>query len=472
MDLLHSVRRTIRTHGLLPAGTRVAVALSGGADSVALLLALGKLAPTEGFHVAGVVHLNHQLRGAESDADEQFCRDLAETLGVPIEIERIDVAALARETGASIEHAAHVARYAFFDRAAARLGAAAVAVAHTTDDQAETFRLRLLRGAGPRGLSGMHPRAGLVVRPLIETSRSDVREFLRTQNVTCREDASNADLAIPRNRIRHELLPLLETRFAHGIVDVLDREAAIAREDADYLDTAARSAATRLVVRTPRGVELDAAALVAEPPAIARRVIRLAQQMAAGADHFVGFDAGEAVRRFAVSNSSGQLDLPGHRVNRRGRVLVLTASRGREKPAPAADFSYQLDVPGAVTVPEAACAISADTRLVPSGRAAADLWSLAGKSDEAVIEAGKLAAPLSVRNRRRGDSFRPLGLKGRKKLQDYFVDAKIDRFERDITPVVVDSAGRIVWVAGHALAEEFRVTEATRDVVILKRVPI
>jgi tRNA(Ile)-lysidine synthase len=194
--------------------------------------------------------------------------------------------------------------------------------------------------------------------------------------------------------------------------------------------------------------------------------------MVAGADHFVGFDAGEAVLRFVVSKSTGQLDLPGHRVNRRGRVLVLTGSRGREKPAPAADFSYQLDVPGQVAVPEAGCAISADTRLVPSGCAAADLWGFAGRSDEAVVEATKLAAPLSVRNRRRGDSFRPLGLNGRKKLQDYFVDAKIDRFERQITPVIVDSAGQIVWVAGHALAEEFRVTEATRDVVILKRVPI
>ena len=472
MDMIDSVRRTIRTHGLLPAGSRVAIALSGGADSVALLLALGELSKTEGFQIAGAAHLNHQLRGAESDGDEQFCRDLAATLNVPIEIERVDVAQLARETGASIEHAAHVARYAFFDRAAASLGAATVAVAHTKDDQAETFLLRLLRGAGPRGLSGMHPRTGIVVRPLLETSRSDVRDFLQAHGVAFREDASNADIAIPRNRIRHELLPLLDIRFAPGIVDVLDREATIAREDADYLDAAAASAAARLVIRTPRGVELDAAALVAEPPAVARRIIRLAQQMVAGSDHFVGFDAGEAVRRFAVSKSTGQLDLPGHRVNRRGAMLVLTPSRGREKPPPAADFSYQLDVPGHVAVPEAACAISADTQLVPSGRAAADLWGLAGRSDEAVIEAGKLAAPLSVRNRRRGDSFRPLGLNGRKKLQDYFVDAKIDRFEREITPVIVDSAGQIVWVAGHALAEEFRVTEATRDVVILKRVRI
>ena len=470
--MIDSVRRTIRSHGLLPTGSRVVVALSGGADSVALLFALREIAEAERFQVAGAAHLNHQLRGAESDADAEFCRDLAARLDVPIDIERVDVAHLARETGTSIEHAAHMARHAFFDRARARLDATAVAVAHTKDDQAETFLLRLLRGAGPRGLSGIHPRAGIVVRPFIDTSRSDVRDFLRAGGIAFREDASNADRSIPRNRIRHELLPLLDADFAPGIVDVLDREAAIAREDADYLDSAARAAAARLISQTTRGVELDAAALAAEPQAIARRVIRLAQQMAAGPDRFIGFDAGEAVRRYAVSKSTGQLDLPGHRVNRRGSSLVLTGSRGREKPIPAADFLYQLAVPGQVAVPEASCAISADSRPVPLGRSAGEVWHLAGRSDEAVIEARHLSAPLAVRNRRPGDAFRPLGLNGRKTLQDFFVDAKIDRFEREITPVIVDSAGQIVWIAGLALAEEFRVTAATKDVVILKRLPI
>jgi tRNA(Ile)-lysidine synthase len=472
MGILDSVRRTIRSHGLLPGGTRVAVALSGGADSVALLFALREIAEAEGFVIVGAAHLNHQLRGADADADAEFCRDLTAALQMPSDIERVDVAMLASETGTSLEHAAHNARYAFFDRAAARLGATAIAVAHTKEDQAETFLLRLLRGAGPRGLSGIHPRAGIVVRPLIETSRSCVREFLRAADITFREDATNADVAIPRNRIRHELLPLLDARFSPGIVDVLDRAAAIAREDADYLEAAARAAVARLVSKTPRGWELDADALLAEPPAIARRVIRIAQQTAAGPERFVGFDAGEAVRRFAVSKSTGQLDLPGHRVNRRGGSIVLTGSRGREKPVPAVDFIYQLEVPGQVAVPEAACAISADFRPVPSGRSAHEVWHLAGRSHEAVIEARCLAAPLAVRNRRPGDTFRPLGLNGRKTLQDFFVDAKIDRCERETTPVIVDSAGRIVWVAGHALAEDFRVTTATRDVVVLKRLPI
>ena len=471
MELLDSARRTLRAHGLLPRGSRVAVALSGGADSVALLFVLRDISAAEGFEVAGAAHLNHQLRGADADDDEQFCRGLASRLGMPIDIERVDAAQVARDAGTSIENAAHVARHAFFERAAMRLGATAMAVAHTRDDQAETFLLRLLRGAGPRGLGGMHPRAGLVVRPFLESSRFEVRDFLRDRQIAFREDASNADVEIPRNRIRHELLPLLETRFAPGIVDVLDREASIAREDADFLDAAAGAAGARMISQTSRGVELDARALLAEPPAVARRVIRLAQQMAAGPAQFIGFDAVEAVRRFAVSKSTGQIELPGHRVNRRGGALVLTHRRGREKPTPAADFRYQLEVPGRVAVPEAACTISADKRTVPEGRSAAEVWRLAGR-DEAVIEGGRLAAPLLVRNRRPGDVFRPLGLNGRKKLQDFFVDAKVDRVSRQVTPVVVDSAGQIVWVAGHALAEQFRVTDATKYVVILKWLPI
>jgi tRNA(Ile)-lysidine synthase len=483
MSLIQNVRRTIRRYGLLPRDTRVVVALSGGADSVALLHVLREIAAEknpDGFHVVGAAHLNHQLRGLEADQDEEFCEHLAAASALPIDVERIDIGGLARETGASVEQAAHTARHQFFERAAAQLNATAVAVAHTRDDQAETFLLRLLRGAGPRGLGGMHPRSGLVIRPFLETSRAEVRAFLHEQHFEFREDASNADRTIPRNRIRHELIPYLETRFSPGIVDVLDREAAIAREDAEFLEKAAAAASSRLMVPTPQGIEVGVSALLAEPPAIARRVIRLAQQIASGG-RFVGFEAVDAVLAFAVSNSTGSLDLPGHRVNRRGDTIVLTKSHGRlprrsgagtKAGRVFAEFTYKLAVPGQVEVPEAACAISADTEIVQSGQSVASRWPLVGRGDQAVVEAGRLGAPLIVRNRRPGDSFRPLGLQGHKKLQDFFVDAKVQRSERDTIPLVVDSRGQIVWVAGHAVAEDFRVTDRTTAVVILKREPI
>ena len=469
MDVFDSTRRAIRRYGLLPAGTRVAVALSGGADSVGLLLVLREMASND-FHLAGAVHLNHQLRGADADGDEAFCRELCARLAVPLDVERVDVKEAAARVGVSIEHAAHTARHEFFRRAAARLGASVVAVAHTKDDQAETFLLRLLRGAGPRGLGGMHPRSGIVVRPFLETRRGDVRAFLDARGVQFREDASNQDARIPRNRIRHELLPLLDSRFAPNIVDILDREAMIAREDAEYLADAARAASGQIISVTSHGVELDEAALLRQPPAIARRVVRFAQ-LTATDDEFVGFDAAEAVLRYAVSKSTGPLDLPGHRVNRRGPALVLTRRHGRDPRLPAADFTYLLEVPGRVAVPEADCAISATVAEWPNRCAGSEPWRDTS-SQEAVVAAGGLVGPLAVRNRRPGDRFRPLGLNGRKKLQDLFVDAKVGREEREITPVVVDSSGRIVWVAGHALAEEFRVTDTTKDVVILKRLPI
>ena len=471
MDVIEAVRRTVARYRLLPSGSRVAVALSGGADSVALTFVLRELAASDGFALAGLAHLHHGLRGIEADEDEAFCRALADRLRMPIEVERIDVAAAARDAGTSIEQAGHEARMGFYQRAASKLGASVIAVAHTKDDQAETFLLRLLRGAGPRGLSGMHPRADQVVRPLLEASRADVREFLASRSEAFREDSSNSDRAIPRNRIRHELLPFLEGRFSPGIVDVLARAAAIAREDAEYLDTASGEAFGRIAAETSEGIVLDEEALGREHPAIARRVVRLAQIAAAGKT-FVGFDAADAVIRFAVSKSEKALDLPGHRVNRRGGTLVLTKSHGRGRRVGAAQFNYQLEVPGLVAVPEAGCAISATVEVVPPDQSPIDLWHLAGRSNEAVLAARSLVMPLLVRNRRPGDRFQPLGLKGRKKLQDLFVDTKIDRATRDKTPVVVDSGGRIVWIAGHALAQEFRVTDTTRDVVILRRVPI
>src|SRR5579872_4050070 len=193
----------IRRHALLRDGRRVLVALSGGADSVALLLLLRELDAAGELTVAGVAHLNHQLRGDDADADEQFCAALAAQLGLRFVSERLDVAGIAKAEHRSIEDAARRARYGFFDRAAAACEAHVTAVGHTKDDQAETFLLRLLRGAGARGLAGIYPRAGRVIRPLIDVERDALRMYLAARGQRFRDDASNADVAIPRNRVRH-----------------------------------------------------------------------------------------------------------------------------------------------------------------------------------------------------------------------------------------------------------------------------
>ena len=454
MDLLDRVRRTIRAHSLARPETRVLLAVSGGSDSVALAYLLTELAQRRELGLAGIIHLNHQLRPAAPD-DEAFCGALAARLGLPFFSHRVDVATRARTERRSVEDAARAARYEFFERARVRFEADAIALGHTRDDQAETFLLRLLRGAGPRGLSGMHPRRGHVIRPVLDCRRNELRSFLVDRAVAFVHDESNNDVSIPRNRVRAELLPLLERRFNPSIVDVLADEAALARDEWQWVEAAVGDAAAAVVTRPSQDVwELDIEAVAGLPLAVARAVVRDALVQASGGRPISFRHVEEALRL------TGSADAPGLRMERRGQSLVLTTKGvGRDRSANL--FRYSLSIPGEVALHEAGCVVSAEP--APSAGSA-----ILSNSDVAVLQLDRCHPPLAVRNRRPGDRFRPLGLGGRKKLQDYFVDKKVPRDARDQVPLVVDEADRIVWVAGHAIADEFRVTDPAQAVLILR----
>ena len=464
MDLLDRVRRTVRAHDLARADTRVLVALSGGSDSVALAYLLAELAGRGELCVAGAVHLNHQLRPA-AGGDEAFCAATAGRLGWPFLAHREDVAARARTERRSIEDAARAARYEFFEEARLRLEADAIALGHTRDDQAETFLLRLVRGAGSRGLSGMHPRRGRIIRPLLDCRRGDLRAFLEARALTFVHDESNDDVSIPRNRVRAELLPFLERRFNPSIVDVLADEAALARGEWEWMEQAAREAGAGVVSRPDPGAwVLDVEALRQLPPALARLTVRNALVQAAEGRP-VSFRHVEEALLLAGPPSplrgGGPTSGPGVRMERRGQTLVLT-SRGSVTPARKTNlFRYSLSIPGEVALREAGCVVSAEA--APSAGSA-----IPCNPALAMLQLDRCHGPLAVRNRRPGDRFRPLGLDGRKKLQDYLVDKKVPRDARDRVPLVVDDADRIVWVAGHGIAEDFRVTDPAQAVLILR----
>ena len=315
------VRQTVSEQALFGAGDVLVVAVSGGADSTALALVVADLAPQLGARVAGLAHLNHQLRDA-ADGDEAFCRDLAGRLALPFDSRRIDVAAEARIRKTSIEDAARTVRYSFLSDVAADRGATRVAVGHTRNDQAETVLLRLARGAGPTGLAAIYPRAGQVIRPLLDARRSDVEAWLRARGQDWREDESNQDRTFTRNKVRHELLPWLTGTFGAGVVDVLARQAALSRDDAEWFEMVATETAARLVIEEGTVVTLEHAALGALHPAIGRRVVLavLRRVAAAGPGRrsarggaFVGFDHVDAVLALAVAGA-GAVDLPGQRV--------------------------------------------------------------------------------------------------------------------------------------------------------------
>jgi tRNA(Ile)-lysidine synthase len=469
MALIHDVRRFISQHQLIPPGARVVAALSGGSDSVALIHILRELHLDGDLVLAGAAHLNHQIRRAALD-DERFSREVAERLELPMYVERVDVPALAVQERRSIEDAAHAARYEFFERARRDAGADLVALGHTRDDQAETFLLRLLRGAGMSGLSAMRPRHGAIVRPLLDCRRAALRQFLRDRSETFIEDASNQDVAVPRNRVRAELMPLLEARFNAGVVDVLADEAALVREAWQWMEERANDVYARAVSNG----RIDVAALRAAPPALARIALRRALADVAP-DRTIAFAHVDEVLRLIESGRDSSLDLPGQRVQRIGPTIVLMKRTGRGRlPRTAPNFfRYPLSIPGEVRLDSAGCVVTVEpVELGDSARRTFEEGAVVGNGPAALVRRDLCRGALAVRNRRPGDRFSPVGLGGRKKLQDFFVDRKVSRVRRDDVPLVVDETDRIVWVAGFGIDEAFRVTEAAQGVLLLKLKPV
>ena len=322
MSFLHQqIRRTIRRHGLLPPGARVVVGLSGGSDSIALTRLLLELAEHCGFAVAGVAHLNHGLRPSAA-RDEVFCREFARRVSLPIIVEAADVRAFGAAHRLSLEDAARRVRYGFLERAAVALGGDRIAVGHTQDDQAETLLLKLIRGAGLAGLAGIYPRRDSVIRPLLDVSRAELRGYLSAAGETWIDDESNADVSNPRNRIRHNVIPELNRAAGAPTSPAIARAAALAREDADWLDELAREQMTVAATSADEGPALDAQVLTAMPRPLLRRVL-LETLRQHGGGREIGLEHVESVLAL-LGGLQGGVDLPGCRMElRRGKLVLL-----------------------------------------------------------------------------------------------------------------------------------------------------
>jgi tRNA(Ile)-lysidine synthase len=456
-SLLDRIRRFADEHQLWSPATRVLAAVSGGSDSVALLFVLRDLAESGALELCGLAHLDHQIRGAESRGDAAFCGALANRLGVPAVIAEDDVPARSARERVSIEVAARHARHEFLAAAAATLGAHRTALAHTRDDQAETFLLRLLRGAGPSGLSSMAPQRDAWIRPLLDTTRAELRAFLHERGESWREDSSNEDRANPRNRVRHDVLPLLRAHFNPRVDAALARTADILRRDHALLDELAVEAAGQLMSHSQGRVSVNLTGLKALPAALARRVALKALETANPGRSY-GLEEADSVRSVTVGQALP--DLAGVCMERSGEIVVIEKRGDRSRSAEG--FELALNVPGAVSDPRGGWEVAAEGPLAPPSS-----FGAGASETKVAVDAATLSRRLHVRSRRPGDRLQPLGMTGRKKLQDVLVDRKVPREERDHVPIVTDQTGRIVWVAGHVLDEGFRVTPRTTTVVML-----
>lgn len=452
--MLDGVRQYIKKHRLFRPGDRVGVAVSGGVDSVCLLHALAGLAELRLDLV--VCHLDHGIRG-DSGRDAEFVRDLAARSGRPFLFARLDVPSLARRKRLSLEMAARELRYAELRRMAAEHGLVRVALGHHRDDQVETILLRLIRGTGIEGLAGMQPLRddGIFVRPLLETSRAAIMAYAAQHGLAWVEDHTNADEGILRNRVRHSLLPELRASYNPGIDRSLLGLAALAGEARAYLEEDLIECWPRLNARAIKGGMLFArAGLASMPPALGRLALRRLLAMAGGDPGRLSLAATLRLWEFAAKGGGRRLAVPGgFDLARRGEDLYL----GRLDSVPATE-PVELPVPGSAAM--------ADGRSVSVEWWSGNLPAWADVTrNEAFVDGDVAVQPLVLRSRRPGDVFVPLGLGGRKKIKDVLIDAGIPREERAAVPLVLDAAGRIVWVAGIRLDERFRLTDGTRRVL-------
>jgi tRNA(Ile)-lysidine synthase len=450
----NQVLKIIKEQMLFDCGATVIVAVSGGADSVALLDILASLPELQLKLI--VAHLNHSLRGAESDGDEAFVRELAAHYGLPCEVGRADVRELSRLNKVSLEEAGREARYAFLYEVAARHRAHAIALAHHADDQAETVLMRLLRGAGASGLTGIAPKTGNgLVRPLLGITRGEIEAYLQARSLAYRTDSSNTDTSFLRNRVRHELLPYLAT-FNPAIRDRLVVTAEALAADEVLLEDITDTAFVRHGKICAGMVTLCLTGLAQEPAGVRLRLYRRAVLLIKGNLARLGSRHLNAIDRLVFSsNPSGSLDLPDDiRVARNYARISFSSSQERTGDR----------------LPETVLARPGVHVIPGCGRIMVEEALFPGPAAEippgvAYFDADATPFPWQVRSLHAGDRIIPLGMTGHKKVKDIFIDAKVSRERRANIPLLL-SGDRLIWVCGLRVSAETRVTE--RTVRILK----
>ncbi len=451
------VREFIQRH--VPDSSRkpIVVAVSGGPDSVCLLHILHRLRRDTALQLH-VAHLDHGLR-PDSSADAQYVLDLCHKLGLPVTIEQADVPAYRRQYRLTLEEAAREVRYAFLADVAVTIGAKAVAVAHTRDDNVETVLLHIIRGTGTRGLAGLQPVAQrgpvIVIRPLLDVTREETVTYCRRHRLQPRLDPTNLDRGPLRNRVRLELLPLLR-EYNPGIREALLRTSAIARDDIEVIEAAAGRKYREIARKEESHLVFDKALLQSMPLALQRAVLRRAIGEMSGTLKDIEARHIEEVLALATAPAGKHIDLP-YSLTCTSDYDRIVLHRDTEELAayPAITGEHALNVPGVTEIP----GWRIETVLVDPGQPQTD-DPLTAMIDAAAVMRDRL----TVRARLPGDRFQPLGMAQEKKLGRFMIDARVPIVSRGRVPLVC-AGGRILWVAGYRIDERVKLTPSTRQVL-------
>ena len=447
IDLIGQATDTIKKHSMLKAGQRVLVGLSGGPDSVCLLAVLKRIKDDYNLTVHAM-YVNHNLRPDEIPAEIAFCEEFCNEMKVDFSVRSVDVKGYVKEQGINKQEAARDLRYKAFHEAAMEIRADKIALAHNADDQAETIFMRLIRGAGASGLAGMPAKRGPVIRPLLEIERRDIEDFLVRENLRWVTDSSNLQTDYFRNKFRLTIMPELK-KINPGLIQSVNRTVSILQEEERYLGIIVTKTLMKMISRkTGTRIELFLTPMESMDIVILRRVLRRALDETEGLRGISFIHIEEIIRLVKEGMSGDRIYLPrGIRVIKDYSLLVITSEEPRKI------ASYEINVPGEVAIVGSGVVIKASFE--EEGEDFGD-----GKSS-VLLDAANMNFPLKIRPRNQGDFFYPYGFGKRKKLQDFFVDEKVPRDERDSIPLVV-SGDDVIWVAGYRADDRFRVSGSTK----------
>ncbi|MFC1950349.1 tRNA lysidine(34) synthetase TilS [Chloroflexota bacterium] len=458
----------IQENQLVPAQQCLLVAVSGGPDSVCLLHILIKLRQELGIRLH-VAHLNHQLRGAEADADAQYVSNLAHHLDIPATVEQRDVKAYQTQQRISLEEAGREVRYTFLAQVAKSIGTSRVTIGHTVNDHIETILMHLIRGTGTRGLQGLHPSSQwqssgsslAIIRPLLSVSRQETADYCHNHKLMPRIDTSNLSLSPLRNRIRHQLLPLLES-YNPQVTEALRRTARIAGDDLAFLDKEIDRLWGEISQKQDTAITLDKERFLELPSTLKRYLLRRVIEDLLGNLKDIERRHIEEIMDALTKPAGKRLSLPGNLIfSIEYNQYLLGVDRAALSPFPILDGEFPLKIPGEI--------------LLPGWRIEANIISLStvkGKPKGAngftsYFDLDKTGDKLVVRSRRPGDRFQPLGMNQPKKLGEFMIDTKIPSAWRQRVPIVC-SPKHILWIVGWRIDERVKVTNRTRQALCLE----
>jgi tRNA(Ile)-lysidine synthase len=452
-NLIQKAADTIIRYSMLSKGDKVLVGLSGGPDSVCLLHILSILKDSHDLSLHAI-YIDHLLRPGETGAEIEFCRNLCGKSEVPFITKSADVKTFAKEQGMSVQEAARELRYRIYNETLYEINGHKIALGHNANDQSETLIMRLSRGSGPSGLGGIPPVRGCIIRPLILSDRTEIEEFLEKNAIKYIVDSSNLKKDYLRNRIRMTLIPIL-MEINPNINGTMSQTAEIFREEEQYFEIIVTKALMKLISRkTDDRIELFVSPFGNMDKVIMRRVLRRAVDATKGLRGISFVHIEDIMRLIRDGQSGDRIYLPKNiRVIKEYATVIITAE------PPAKLTARSLDVPGEVVMKEACMILKSS---LTDSREQIEF----GKS-RIFLDAERMEFPLTIRHRRNGDFFYPAGFGRRKKLQDFFVDEKVPRDERDRVPVVL-SGEDIIWITGYRGDERFRVTERTNKFLVLE----